>query len=203
MLPEKWEKLCLYASAIDQPNCLQTGEMFFYYFPKGVLRKRPINVYEVPARFGIDEDQYIKLANDLYNEIKKLRKLSIQYGEKPWSNITIIIEKQRYRVIYGYEDLTLAEFDGKTMKTVWAYKNLNEPYESFNRNDRILIDRYETAVRPRQNSFELPLYNKEINKNLYKTRTLEDSLEFVTEAKMQEMEFIKNHIPKSQILSLK
>ena len=84
----------------------------------------------MPVRFGIDENQYINLADNLYAEIKKLRNLSIENGEKPWSNITIIIEKQRYRVIYGYEDLTLGEFDGNTMKAVWAYKNLEEPYAS-------------------------------------------------------------------------
>ncbi len=97
MLPEKWNKLCLYASVIDEQNSMQTGEMFFYYFPSGILRKKQINVYEVPERFGIDENQYIRFANSLYNTIKKLKKVCVQHGERPWSNITIIIEKQKYK----------------------------------------------------------------------------------------------------------
>ncbi len=73
MLPEKWDRLYLYASIIDHFNSLQTGEMFFFYYPKGVLKKRPINVYEVPMKFNIDENQYFRLADELYASIKKLR----------------------------------------------------------------------------------------------------------------------------------
>ena len=39
MVPEKWEKIYLYASVIENLNYIETGEMFFYYFPKGILRK--------------------------------------------------------------------------------------------------------------------------------------------------------------------
>ena len=35
LIPEKWNKVYLYASVIKQLNNLETGEMFFYYFPKG------------------------------------------------------------------------------------------------------------------------------------------------------------------------
>lgn len=105
MLPEHWEKVCLYASIIEQPNEEITGEMFFYYFPKGILKKRPINVYEVPKKFGIDENQYLHLADNLYKSIKILRDICIKNHEKPWSNITIIIGSQNFRVIYEYDDL--------------------------------------------------------------------------------------------------
>ena len=39
MIPEKWEELYLYASIIDKPDKTATGELFFYYIPKGILRK--------------------------------------------------------------------------------------------------------------------------------------------------------------------
>ena len=71
MVPEKWYRLYLYASVIDHPNKLQTGEMFFYYFPKGVLRKNPINVYEVPSKFNVNESEYLKMADDLYRKLKR------------------------------------------------------------------------------------------------------------------------------------
>ncbi|MCI8519657.1 MAG: DUF600 family protein [Clostridia bacterium] len=105
MLPENWEKVCLYASIVEQPNEEITGEMFFYYFPRGILKKRPINVYEVPEKFGIDEKQYLGLADNLYKSIKALRETCIKNNEKPWSNVTIIIESQSIRVIYEYDDL--------------------------------------------------------------------------------------------------
>lgn len=203
MLPEKWNKLCLYASAIEGLNAIQTGEMFFYYFPSGILRKKPINVYEVPAKFGIDESQYIRLANSLYNSIKKLKKVCIDHGEKPWTNITIIIENQRYKAIYGYENLMSGEFDSEELKTIWAYENLNEPFESFGRYDRDVILRYKQSKKSKKEVFELPLYNKGMNKKLYKIKTLDDSLDFVKEEEIKEMERIRTHIPKSQILNMK
>ena len=82
MLPEKWDRLYLYASIIDHFNNLTTGEMFFYYYPKGVLKKRPVNVYEVPNKFNIDETQYFKLADDLYASIKELRKKCVENRRK-------------------------------------------------------------------------------------------------------------------------
>ena len=104
MIPEKWDKIYLYASIIDHFNNLQTGEMFFFYYPKGLLKKKAVNVYEVPAKFNIDEKQYLKLADELYKSIKKLRNECIENNEKQWSNITITIEKQKYKAEYGYEE---------------------------------------------------------------------------------------------------
>ena len=43
MIPEKWEELYLYASIIDKDDGTTTGELFFYYIPKGILRKKPVS----------------------------------------------------------------------------------------------------------------------------------------------------------------
>ena len=42
---------------------------FFYYIPKGVLKKKPVNVYEIPNKFNLDENQYLKLVELLFNKI--------------------------------------------------------------------------------------------------------------------------------------
>ena len=34
MIPEKWDRIYLYASILEKVNNLETGEMFFYYYPK-------------------------------------------------------------------------------------------------------------------------------------------------------------------------
>ena len=76
MIPEKWDKLYLYSSILDEPDKEgKTGELFFYYIPKGRLKKKPVNVYEIPARFNLEENQYFKLVQLLYIKIKELRKL--------------------------------------------------------------------------------------------------------------------------------
>ena len=33
MIPEKWEKMYLYASVMDRIDGQKTGELFFYYIP--------------------------------------------------------------------------------------------------------------------------------------------------------------------------
>ena len=42
MIPEKWESIYLYASVIQRDNGEETGEMFFYYFPKSIIKRNPI-----------------------------------------------------------------------------------------------------------------------------------------------------------------
>lgn len=164
MLPEKWDRIYLYASVIDHFNNLQTGEMFFFYYPKGVLKKKPINVYEVPIKFNIDEKQYFRLADELYASIKKLRKECIANNEKPWTNITISIEKLKYKVEYSYDNINASEFDSNARHLIWGYKYLGTPYESFNKKEREIIDRYEKSEKEPISTFELPLYKKEISK---------------------------------------
>ena len=61
MIPEKWEKMYLYASVSDLIDRRKTGELFFYYIPKGIFKKNPVNVYEIPQKFNLDEKEYQKL----------------------------------------------------------------------------------------------------------------------------------------------
>ena len=41
MIPEKWDSLYLYSSVFDEKNQEgKTGELFFYYIPRGIFRKK-------------------------------------------------------------------------------------------------------------------------------------------------------------------
>ena len=110
MIPEKWDSIFLYASIFEGIQNLETGEMFFYYFPKGILRKEPVNVYEIPNKFNIEEDEYLKLTDELYEKIKKLKEEFVRVNKKNWTNITISIQNYRFMVEYDYEDLKTCEF---------------------------------------------------------------------------------------------
>lgn len=200
MLPEKWDRLYLYASVIEHFNKLQTGEMFFYYYPKGLLRKKPVNVYEVPSKFNIDENQYFRMCDDLYASIKMLKQECINNKEKPWTNITISIADLKYKAEYRYEDLTESELDGNARRIIWSYQYLQVPYDSFNRKERKIIDDYIKSGKEEKKVFELPIYKKEMAKNLEHELQAEKNLTFVTEKKIEEMEYIRSHVPKSQIL---
>lgn len=166
MIPEKWDKIYLYASVIDQINNLRTGEMFFYYFPKGVLRKNPINVYEVPNKFNIDEITYFALADKLYGTIKELREMFEENENNTWSNITISIEDCKFIIEYNYENLLGSRYSSYDRHIIWKNKYLNIPVERFSKKDRNMVEQYilENNFRNIETKKDMQnVYNKKIN----------------------------------------
>lgn len=143
MIPEKWDKICLYASIIERPNNLETGEMFFYYFPIGILKKNPVNVYEIPNKFNIDEDEYTKLVDKLYSTINELREVFRESKEeKMWTNLTITIENYKFNVEYFYDDLIGSKYTSYDRHIIWKCKYLNFPLERLTKQDRKMVEEY-------------------------------------------------------------
>ncbi len=166
MIPEKWDRVYLYASVLDHYNNVQTGEMFFYYYPKSVLKKNPVNVYEIPNKFNIDEQAYLKLAENLYEEIKKLRVGLIKIGEKPWTNITISIKDFKFNVEYDYEDLVNSSYTSYDRHLVWRYKYLEVPISSYSRKDRKMLEKYLTEEKYHNkniNTYNEGIYKKPVS----------------------------------------
>ena len=124
-VPGKWDELYLYASIIDRLGNVQTGEMYFYFLPKGLLKRKFINVYEVPAKYDIEEDEYMKLVEDLYDEIKLLREECIKSGKKVWSNLTISIKNSRFKIEYNYDNLIGGKDAYYDHHIYWRQKYLN------------------------------------------------------------------------------
>ena len=142
LIPEKWERIYLYASVEEKMEGLETGELFFYYFPKGLLKKNPVNVYEIPNKFNINEDEYIKLVEKLYNEIKKTREKFKEYNHRLWSSVTIRIEGLKFEVEYNYENLSNSNYSNMDRHIIWKYNNLKLPKETFLKKEREIIKRY-------------------------------------------------------------
>lgn len=142
MIPEKWENLYLYASIIDKPNEKSTGELFFYYIPKSILKKNPVNVYEIPSKFNIDEDQYGKLVEILYDSIKELRKEFKNSNQELWSNITILIKGTRFGIEYGYEDLNNDGLTSYERHIIWRYKYLGLSIDYANKEEKEVLKKY-------------------------------------------------------------
>ena len=139
MIPEKWSKVYLYSSIVERQNHLETGELYFYYIPKGVLRKNPVNVYEIPTKFSIDEEQYLKLVDSLHAQIKKLQQVCIELGEEKWNSIIISIADFKFNVIYNYENLGFSSYE---KHLIFRYKYLEYSLDSFNKNERDIINQY-------------------------------------------------------------
>ena len=144
IIPEKWESIYLYASVIDVPGQKPVGEMYFYYLPKGIIKKKYVNGYEIPSIFNIDEEQYSKLITDVYNKIKLLRERMAARGKKKiWSNITITIKNFQFKIEFDYENLRKSPFDSYERHVIWRYNYLNEDTEILSRKDKRIIEHYE------------------------------------------------------------
>ena len=185
MIPEKWDKMYLYASVSDLIDGHKTGELFFYYIPKGIFKKNPVNVYEIPQKFNLDEKEYLKLVNILYQKIVELRDELKKIELVPtWTNLTIIIEGTQFKVEYDYEDLSKSKFSSYERHIIWRYNYLGIKEEQLNKKEKEIIERYllgEKVVKRRER-YEEGIYIKNI-KNIvdYDTETYssEQKIEYV------------------------
>lgn len=166
MIPEKWDKLYLYSSVTEQFGKVETGELFFYYIPKGILRKNPVNVYEIPSKFNIEESDYLRLVELLYNSIKKLREEFRKTGQELWSNVTISIENMRFKVEYDYENLQTSRYDGYEKHVIWRYNYLNLELEHLPKGEKKIVKRYleesSNYEQPKKEVYEEGIYIKDI-----------------------------------------
>ena len=149
MIPEKWEKLYLYSSVLDQPDQEgKTGELFFYYIPKGIFKKKPVNVYEIPTKFNLDENQYLRLVQILYGKIKELRQeFRKSETQDIWTNLTMSIQSLRFKVEYDYTDLNHSDFSSYERHVIWRYENLGIGEEQISKEDKDILKRYHLGAR--------------------------------------------------------
>ena len=150
LIPEKWDSIFLYASIIDIPNQKPVGEMFFYYLPKGIIKKKFVNGYEIPNLFNIDEEQYSKLIADIYKSIKSLRECLIRKNGKRWSSVTISIENYQFKAEFDYQDLLNSNYESYERHVIWRYKNLKEDIDLLSKKDKKIIDRYIEDMKTRK-----------------------------------------------------
>ena len=190
LIPEKWDRIYLYASVQEKMQGLETGEMFFYYFPKGILKKNPVNVYEVPNKFSLNEDEYIKLVEKLYSKIKKIREIFKKYNHRLWSNLTIRIEGLKFEIEYNYANLLNTKYSNTDRHIVWKYQNLKLPIEYFSRKERKIIKQYineNIYFKPDIETYSENMYKNPVKKILDYNREKKEPV-FVTETALQKME---------------
>ena len=180
LIPEKWESIYLYSSVIEEGKKEPTGELFFYYIPKGIFRKNPVNVYEVPSKFNIDEKQYLELAQKLYEDIKQLREefKRTTPGEM-WSNLTISITNMKFRAEYSYEDLVNNAFNSYERHVIWRYKYLGIGPEQVSKKDKDILYRYFNGARnlAEVEEYNAGIYIEQDTKNIIEYNTQEDEIE--------------------------
>ena len=199
MIPEKWESIYLYSSVIEEGKKEPTGELFFYYIPKGIFRKNPVNVYEVPSKFNIDEKQYVDLVRNLYDDIKQLREeFKRTTPGKMWSNLTISITNMKFRAEYSYEDLVNNAFNSYERHVIWRYKYLGIGPEQVSKKDKDILYRYFNDARNLEEveEYNAGIYIEQDTKNIFEYNTQEDELEndgYITEEEVQEIRLGKKY----------
>lgn len=203
MIPEKWDRVYLYASIIDRSKDIETGEMFFYYYPKSLLKKNPVNVYEVPSKFNVEENAYMKLADRLYKKIKELRVELKNNHDEIWSNLTISIENCQFKVEYYYDDLVNSKYTSYDRHVIWRYKYLKIPITAFSKQEEKMIEKYLSSAEyltKRVSTYIEGMYKKQkVNNNVIEYK-VERSINKDRVNTKIEGEFKKN--VKSQILEI-
>ena len=195
MIPEKWDKFYLYSSILDEPNKEgKTGELFFYYIPKGILKKRPVNVYEIPARFNLEENAYLKLVEILYQRIHDLRdEFKKSERNEIWSNITMSINNLKFKVDYDYTDLSNSEFSSYERHVIWRYEYLGISETQLSKQEKEILKKYFLGAKTlaKKEHYDTGIYIQDIeNLVTYSTGNYQDNVE-------EEIHEIKN---KNQIL---
>ena len=195
-VPGKWDELYLYASIIDRLGKVQTGEMYFYFMPKGILKRKFINVYEVPSKYDIEETEYMKLVDLLYNEIKLLREEFAKSNQKIWSNITISIKNSRFKIEYNYDDLLGGEEAYYNHHIYWRNKYLH--IEPHSKKEKKAIEEYLANIkssRKKDEEYDSGIYQKmQTNIITYETTDFKESQKVEYIATMQETKKVKNQI---------
>ena len=164
MIPESWKTVFLHTSIIDIPNQIPKGELFVYYIPKGILKRKPVNCYEVPSLFDIDEEGYSRLITSLYNVIKKLRDSYEKKRNLKFTTIDIVCSSKKFIVKYGFEDLLNSNYSLEELHLIWRYENLQIDLDSLNRNDRKVLEYYiqesRVSLPKKQEIIETEIYER-------------------------------------------
>lgn len=195
LIPEKWESIYLYASVGNDEK--QKGEMFFYYIPKSIIKKKPINVYEVPQRFNINEEQYLEIVKELYSWIKKLRQDFIDTEQELWNSLTISIANFKFRVEFDYDELPSNEKQNNDKNIIWRYKYLKIGGEK--KEERKVLEEYFSHKDiSKKELYETGLYLKTENNNIMFDKEERKALEkFIKDDKIAHKNIKKNQILKN------
>ncbi|NLM36441.1 MAG: DUF600 family protein [Clostridiales bacterium] len=116
IIPVKWDKILLRAEVQKEVNSVY---YCFYESETGQLKEYS----SLTKEYGVDRKRRMFFTTEISRIIKMLYDYFIKIGEKKWTTITYILEKDgTIKVEYGYEDLDNS--DEVTRKELWKEKYL-------------------------------------------------------------------------------
>lgn len=195
LIPEKWDEIYLYASVVEREGSVQSGEMYFYYIPKSILKKKPVNVYEVPKKFNINEIEYLKIVDDLYNTIKDLKQDFVDTEQELWTNLTISIAHCRFKIEFFYNPISQEEYASYVRHVIWRYKYLH--LDATLKEERKILEKYfkeNGVLEEEKQEYQAGMYLKNVNNVVGFDKEIEAKQERIKEheLKLEEQEERKN-----------
>lgn len=163
--------------------------MYFYYIPKAILKKKPVNVYEVPKKFNINETEYLKTVDILYQTIKDLRQDFKDTDQRLWTNLTISIVKNTFKVEFRYDKISGEEYSSYVRHVIWRYKYLH--LEGEIKEERRIINKYlskPSFLDEDKECYETGIYVKSSNNAVGYDREVEAARERKEEQKQRAIE---------------
>ena len=135
-----------------------------YYIPKGILKRKPVNCYEVPELFDIDEEDYSRLITSLYNIIKNLRDNYKDYRNIRFTTLDVVCTNKEFIIKYGFENLLNSNYNQEERHLIWRYENLQIDLDSLDRNDRKILEDYiqesEVSIPKKEEIITTPIYER-------------------------------------------
>ena len=122
-------------------------------------------MYEIPTKFNLDENQYIRLVQILYGKIKELRhEFQKSETKEIWTNLTMSIQSLKFKVEYDYTDLTHSDFSSYERHVIWRYQNLGIGEEQVSKEDREILRRYMLGAKTlaRKEHYDSGIYIRDI-----------------------------------------
>lgn len=117
ILPIGWKKVVFYAEVTDD-----SYEMFYYVFT--TESDKPIQCYDLPELYEIDEDQIDAVFDELYDPLREEQVGLIAEGKEPWTNYTMVLSDDgSFKVDY---DFTSLEDGGYDYRKAWKKKYIGE-----------------------------------------------------------------------------
>ena len=177
--------------------------MYFYFLPKNLFKNKYVNVYEIPDKYNLEENEYLQMVEALYDKIKDLREEFSKTHQSVWSNLTISIRKNRFKIEYNYDNLISSEDLYYQHHIFWRYKYLG--IEPHGRKENNAIKSYfliEKSRRKKDEIYETGIYLKKINNIItYDTLDFKKNQRNEYLATEQEVTEPKKNKIKNQIIS--
>lgn len=100
MIPEEWEKILLYAEIREgYKKCF-----FYFYSPNS---SKYIYSLDIPDLFSMDDEEYDRLEDELYDAFLQLQQEFKSQGQEEWTNLTYTLNhKGKMNIKYNYENVS-------------------------------------------------------------------------------------------------